>query len=200
MQDFLQDNDSDTGSGGVILLPDQPGPFPHLLVGGGKPSRAFVINRDQMTSDNQHIDNGQGQHRANHAARRTASFDTPAYFNQKIYYVAIKDVIRSYSLSNGTLVPDLPNSFGTRQFAFPGATPSISANGDQDGIVWAIQNAQPAVLVAYDANDLSTELYNSSASGNRDQLTGGVKFVVPTVANGKVLRRQPKCTHRLWPP
>src|SRR6185312_16438458 len=101
----------------------------------------------------------------------------PAYFDQKIYYVAVKDVIRSYSLSNGTLIPDLPNSFGTRKYAFPGATPSISANGNQDGIVWTIQNAQPAVLVAYDANDLSTELYSSAdAPGQRDQLTGGVKF------------------------
>ncbi len=183
--DYLQAHDQDTGSGAPILLPDQPGNFPHLLVGGGKPSRAFVINRDQMTSDNQHIGNGQ-DNIVQAMPLGNGSYDTPAYFNQKIYYVAMKDVIRSYSLSNGTLIPDLPNSSGTRQFAFPGATASISANGDQDGIVWAIQNAQPAVLVAYDANDLSTELYNSSASGNRDQLTGGVKFVVPTVANGKV--------------
>src|SRR5262249_25662957 len=69
---------------------------------------------------------------------------------------------------------------------FPGATPSISANGDADGIVWAVQNAKPAVLAAYDATDLTTELYNSSQAGQRDQLPNGVKFVVPSVANGKV--------------
>jgi hypothetical protein len=187
-QGSQQTNDLDTGSGGVILLPDQPGPFPHLLVGAGKPSRAFVINRDQMTSDNQHINTtSQSDNIVQTMPLGGGSFDTPAYFDQKIYYVAIKDVIRSYALSNGTLIPDLPNTFGVRKYGFPGSTPSISANGSDNGIVWTIQNAQPAVLVAYDATNLSTELYNSSqAPGQRDQLTGGVKFVVPTVANGKV--------------
>jgi hypothetical protein len=185
---YQQTNDLDTGSGGVLLLPDQPGPFPHLIVGAGKPQRAFAINRDQMTSDNQHIDaTGQVDQIVQTMPLGGGSFDTPAYFNEKIYYVASKDVIRSYSISNGTLIPDLPDSFGSRKFAFPGATPSVSANGDADGIVWTIQNAQPAILVAYNATNLSTELYNSSqASGQRDQLTGGVKFTLPIVANGKV--------------
>ena len=184
--DFQQVNDLDTGSGGVILLPDQPGPFPHLMVGAGKLQRAFVINRDMMTSDGQHFNStGSVDQVVQSMPLGGGSFSTPAYFNEKIYYVASKDSIRSYSISNGILIPDLPNSAGTRKFAFPGASPFVSANGDSDGIVWAIQNAQPAVLVAWDANDLSTELYNSSlASG--DQLTGGVKFVAPIVANGKV--------------
>ena len=187
-QAFLQSNDLDVGAGGVLLLPDQPGPFPHLMIGAGKPSSAFLINRDMMTSDNQHIDTtGTADRVVQVMPLGGGSFDTPAYFEEKIYYVAGKDVIRSYSISDGTLIPDLPNSFGSRKFAFPGATPNISANGSSDGIVWAIQNAQPAVLVAYDATDLSTELYNSAqASGQRDQLTGGVKFAAPIVANGKV--------------
>ena len=186
-QAFQQVNDLDTGSGGVILLPDQPGPFPHLMVGAGKPSRAFVINRDQMTSDNQHINtNSESDNIVQTMPLGGGSFDTPAYFNGQIYYVAIKDGIRSYALDNGNLVPDLPDSAGTRKYAFPGSTPSISANGKNNGIVWTIQNAQPAVLVAYNATNLSTELYSSDAAGDRDQMTGGVKFVVPTVANGKV--------------
>jgi hypothetical protein len=185
---YQQTNDLDTGSGGVIVLPDQPGPYPHLLIGGGKPQRAFVINRDMMTSDNQHIDIAD---QANNIVQTMplggGSFDTPAYFDEKIYYVANRDVIRSYALSNGTLIPDLPNSAGSRKYAFPGSTPSVSANGNANGIIWTIQNAQPAVLVAYDAENLSSELYNSSqAPGQRDQLTSGVKFAVPTVANGKV--------------
>jgi hypothetical protein len=187
-QGYQQTNDLDTGSGGLILLPDQPGPFPHLLIGGGKPSRAFVMNRDMMTSDNQHINtNGQVNNIVQTMPLGGGSYDTPAYFDERIYYVAVKDVIRSYALSNGTLIPDLPNTFGVRKYPFPGSTPSISANGSDNGIVWTIQNAQPAVLVAYNATNLSAELYNSSqASGQRDQLTGGVKFVVPTIANGKV--------------
>jgi hypothetical protein len=185
--DYLQAHDQDAGSGGVIILPDQPGPFPHLLIGAGKPSSAFVINRDQMTSDNRHINTNGNNQIVQEMPLGGGAFDTPAYFNERIYYGAKQDVLRAYSLSNGTLIPDLPNSFGTRKFPFPGATPSISANGDQDGVLWAIQNAQPAVLVAYNATNLSSELYSSSqAPGQRDQLTGGVKFAVPTIANGKV--------------
>jgi hypothetical protein len=186
-QDYLQTHDQDVGAGGVVLLPDQPGPFPHLMVQAGKTSRAYLINRDQMTSDNKHIDTNGTDKVVQTMPLGGGAFDTPAYFDQKIYYIAVKDAIRSYALSDGTLVPDLPNSFGTRKFGFPGATPSVSANGNQNGIVWAIQNATPAVLVAYDAENLSAELYNSSeAPGGRDQLTGGVKFAVPTIADGKV--------------
>jgi len=198
-QGSQQTNDLDTGSGGVILLPDQPGPFPHLLIGGGKPSRAFVMNRDMMTSDDQHINtNGQVNNIVQTMPLGGSSFDTPAYFDEKIYYVAVKDVIRSYALSNGTLIPDLPNSFGTHKYGFPGSTPSVSANGNDNGIVWTIQNAQPAVLVAYNATNLSTELYDSAQAGQRDQLTGGVKFVVPTIANGKVVCGQPKSPFGFW--
>lgn len=191
--DYLQAQDEDAGSGGVLLLPDQPGAHPHLIVGGGKPSAAFVIDRDQMTSDNQHFNTNQ-----NNVVQEMplggGSFGTPAYFDGKIYYGAIKDVLRSYTLSDGILVPDLPNSFGTRKFGFPGTTPSVSANGNQNGIIWTVQCVisqqsppQSAVLVAYDAENLSLELYNSSqAPGQRDQLADSVKFVVPTVANGKV--------------
>lgn len=182
---YQQTNDLDTGSGGVMILPDQPGPVTHLLIGGGKPQHGFLINRDQMTSDNQHYNTA-----ANLVVQDEplggGSFSTPSYFNGKIYWGASRDTIRSYTLSNGIMIPDLPNSAATRTYPFPGATTFISANGSDAGIVWAIQNAQPAVLVAYDANNLSTELYNSSQSGNRDQLTGGVKFVTPIVANGKV--------------
>lgn len=182
---FLQTNDLDAGSGAVMLLPDQPGPNPHLLIGGGKPQRGFLINRDQFTTDNQHFDPN-NNNVVQVMPLGGGSFGTPAYFDEKIYYGASKDKLRYYVISNGVMIPDLPNTVATRTYGFPGTTPSISANGDQDGIVWDIQNAQPAVLVAYDANDLSTELYNSSQSANRDKLTGGVKFVVPTVANGKV--------------
>lgn len=186
-QATFESNDEDVGSGGVILLPDQPGPYPHLMIQAGKPQEAYVVNRDMMTTDGKHINtSGQQDNIVQEMPLGNGSYDTPAYFNEQIYYVATKDVIRSYMLSNGTLIADLPGTFGTRTFSFPGATPSISANGADSGIVWAVQNANPAILVAYDANDLSSELYNSTQAGTRDQLTGGVKFAVPTVANGKV--------------
>jgi hypothetical protein len=183
---FLQAQDLDAGSGGVMLLPDQPGDHPHLMIGAGKSQRGLLIDRDQFTTDNQHFSTNGVDQVVQIMPLGGGSFDTPAYFDEKIYYGATKDSLRYYVVSNGTMIPDLPHSAGTRKFAFPGTTPSISANGNQDGILWAIQNAQPAVLVAYDATNLSTELYNSSQAGQRDQLTGGVKFVVPTIANGKV--------------
>lgn len=186
-QEFFRTNDLDVGSGGVMLLPDQPGPYPHLMIGAGKPQRAYFLNRDQMTTDNQHFNaGGTSDNIVQTMPLGGGSFDTPAYYNGQIYYVAAQDAIRAYIVSNGTLIPDQPGTFGSRKFPFPGATPSISANGATNGIAWAIQNGTPAVLVAFNATNLTTEIYNSSQAGARDQLTNGVKFVVPTIANGKV--------------
>ena len=188
-QDFYRTNDLDVGSGGVLLLPDQGGPHPHLMVGAGKPQRAYFLDRDQMTTDNHHYNaGGSSDNIVQTMPLGGSSFDTPAYYNGQIYYVAAQDVIRAYIVSNGTLIADQPGTFGSRKFPFPGATPSISANGATNGIAWAIQNtnAGPAVLVAFNATNLSTEIYNSAQAGIRDQLTNGVKFVIPTIANGKV--------------
>jgi len=80
-------------------------------------------------------------------------------------------------------------SVGPRTFDFPGTTPTISAHGSADAIVWALQRGGggPAVLAAYNSSNLSTEIYNSTqAAGSRDQLPVGIKFAVPVVANGKV--------------
>jgi hypothetical protein len=186
-QAYYRTNDLDIGSGGVMLLPDQPGPYPHLLIEGGKPQRAYLINRDMMTSDNNHINKTDQQDNiVQTVSLGGGSFSTPAYFNGQIYHIAAKDVVRSYVLSNGTLLHDLPGTVGTRTFGFPGATPFITANGANNGIVWAIQKANPAVLVAYNATNLSTELYNSVQAGSRDKLPNGITFATPIAANGRV--------------
>jgi hypothetical protein len=188
-QQFLADNDIDLGSGGIMLLPDQPGPFPHLLIGAGKEGRIYLINRDQFTTGNNHYDAaGSTDHivQSIPGALTGGSFDTPAYFNSCIYYAASGDQLKAFPISNG-LLSTTPSSASTRIFGYPGATPSISANGSSNAIVWVMQRANPAVLAAYSPNNLATELYNSGqASGNRDQLTNGVKFALPIVANGKV--------------
>jgi len=183
--------DLDLGSGGTMLLPDQPGTYPRLLLGAGKQGTIYLVNRDQMTMNNNHFD-----------ATNTVdfvlqvlpgaiggSFDTPAYFNGNIYYGGVNDSMKIFSLSNGLFAPAYAVSSGPRTFGFPGATPSVSASGASNGIVWAIQYVKTnnAVLVAYNATNFTTELYNSSqAAGGRDQPANGVKFAVPTVANGKV--------------
>ena len=80
-----------------------------------------------------------------------------------------------------------PQSQSPSQFAYPGTAPSVSANGTSNGIVWAHENANPAVLHAYDAANLAHEIYNSNqAAGNRDHFGAGNKYITPTVADGKV--------------
>ncbi len=185
-QAYLASNNLDLGSGGVMLLPDQPGPFPRLMIGAGKSGLVYLMNRDMMTTGNNHFNtNGSTDFVLQTVSLQGGAFDTPAYFNGTIYYAGARDVLTALSLSNGVL-PNLPNSVGPRIFGFPGATPSISADGNVNGIVWAIQRASPAVLAAYNATNLSSEIYNSTQAATRDKLADGVKFAVPTVANGKV--------------
>src|SRR5205085_2648752 len=95
-------------------------------------------------------------------------FSMPAYFNNRLYYGAVNDVIKSFQFSNARLVT--PATWTTpNSFAYPGATPSISANGGAEGIVWAVENTSPAILHAYSAADLH-QLYSSNDAPNgRDQ-------------------------------
>ena len=118
-----------------------------------------------------------------------AIFSVPAYFNGFVYYQGVNQVLKAFSLTNGTLSSS-PASQSNTSFSFPGATPSISANGTSNGIVWTIQvdgyaSGTPAVLHAYNALNLSSELYNSNKIA-ADQLAPGVKLTTPTIANGKV--------------
>jgi hypothetical protein len=189
----LQANDTDLGSGGLLLLPDQPGAFPRLLLGAGKQGQIYLINRDQMTTGNNHFDSTNVFDFVvqTNSGKIKGSFDTPAYFNSRFYYAGNGDNMKAIPLTNGLMsgINVLTNK--NRTYNFPGATPSISASGTNNGIVWAIQMpstlGNPGVLVACNATNFTTELYNSSqASGNRDLLGAGVKFAVPTVADGKV--------------
>jgi Bacterial lectin/Fibronectin type III domain len=195
-QAFLSSVDLDQGSGGVLLLPDQPGAFPHLLLQTGKTGRVYLLNRDSLGGYTT-TDSGAVQVLPD-GTINGGSYDTPAYFNngsqQLIYYLGPDDVLKSFTLSGG-LLSTQPFAMTTQVFGFPGATPSISASGTRNGIVWVLDdhkngteghpNSGPAVLHAYDATTLQ-ELYNSGQLGLADQLGNAVKFTVPTVANGKV--------------
>jgi len=183
-QAILQANDLDLGSGGTLLLPDQPGPFPHLLVAGGKQGPLYLLNRDNL-----------GQYQAGSNSQivqslpGTASFySTPAYWQGNIYTAAFGDFLKQYRILNGLLSPSAISQ-GVVQYASPGASPVVSSDTSGDGIVWTIEFSTPggsAALRAGDAANVATELYNSNQSGARDQLDAGAKFAVPTVANGKV--------------
>ena len=181
-------NDTDLGSGGMILLPDQPGAFPRLLLGAGKAGKIYLLNRDQLTTNNSHFNPATSLDFVvqTNIGKIKASFSTPSYFNGRIYYAANGDNLKAIALTNGAMsgLGVLTNT--ARTFAFPGATTSLSANGTNSGIVWALAMGTPAVLLACNATNL-TEIYNSSqAAGSRDQLTNGTKFAAPMVADGKV--------------
>jgi len=113
-------------------------------------------------------------------------FSTPAYFNGAVYYGAVDAPLQRFVLSAARLAPSAA-SRSAIAFRFPGTTPSVSANGASGAIVWAVENGSPAVLHAYDATDLSRELYSSGQNAARDSLGPGNKFITPTVAAGKVL-------------
>jgi len=194
-------NDYDVGSGGVLLLPDQPGNHPHELLEGTKGGAIYLIDRDQMTTNNQHYCSGctsdpEIVQEIPNAGVAVWLFSTPAYWNHAVYFWGSNDVLKAYTLSNG-LLGNSPSSSSTTSFGFPGATPAISANGNTNGIVWAIDattqpsapgtGGGPAVLHAFDGTNVARELWNSSqAPNNRDTAGKSVKFTVPTIANGKV--------------
>jgi PQQ enzyme repeat len=177
--------DEDLGSGGALVLPDltdASGTVHHLALGAGKDSIIYVVNRDSMGKYNPVAD-AIYQELAGQISGPV--FSMPAYFNNTVYFGAIGDSIKAFSISAARLsaapVSRTPTSFGT-----PGATPSVSANGSSNGIVWAAENGVPAVLHAYDATNLARELYNSNQAGSRDQFGPGNKFITPMIANGKV--------------
>jgi hypothetical protein len=173
--------DLDLGSSGVIALPDQATGPTHLIFSGSKEGTLYLIDRDNMGHFHANDDSQIAQ---SVLGQTTQVFSTPAYFNGKIYVGGEFDNLKAFNLIKGHL-SNAPVSASQVTFPFTGTTPVISANGSQNGIVWAIGNSRVAVLHAFDATNLS-ELYNSSQIKRRDTMTGYVKFTVPTVANGRV--------------
>ena len=179
--------DEDLGSGGALALPDlmdAGGHTRHLAVGAGKDAHIYVADRDNMGKFNPANNSQIYQDLSGSLAGQ--EFGMPAYFNNRIYYGAVGDTLKAFPIANALLAA-APSSHSGNAFPYPGTTPSISSSGGGNGIVWAAENSNPAVLHAYDASDLSHELYNSNQAGNgRDHFGAGNKFITPTIAHGKV--------------
>ena len=177
--------DTDLGSGGAMLLPDltdSSGKIRHLAVGAGKDGNIYVVDRDNMGKFNSGSNNIYQQL----SSAIGGEFGMPAYFNNAIYYGGVSDNLKAFSISSAKLSATAASQSGNT-FGYPGTTPSVSANGSSSGVVWAAENTDPAVLHAYDASNLARELYNSNQAANgRDHFGTGNKFIVPTIANGKV--------------
>jgi len=196
-QAFLDGQDADLGSSGVVILPDQNSGPAHLLVTGGKEGKLYLLDRDAM-----------GNYCASCTMTDTnipqsflatpAIFGTPAFWQNKLYVGGTSDALSLFAFDATTgIFNTVASSRSATSFQFPGPTPSLSAQGASDGVLWAIDSSTygvpslfgtgPAILHAYDAANLSSELWNSSlAANNRDTAGNAVKFTVPTVANGRV--------------
>ncbi len=178
--------DEDLGSGGAMVLPDlkdTSGNTWHLAVGAGKDAHIYVVNRDSMGKFNTNTDNAIYQEID--GALSGGVFSMPAYFNNTVYFGAVGDSLKAFSIANAKLGTSAASKSAT-SYGYPGASPSISANGTSNGLVWAVQNGSTGVLHAYDATNLANELYNSNqAANNRDQFSDN-KFITPMIANGKV--------------
>jgi hypothetical protein len=190
-QSTMNSQDLDVSSAGLLLLPPVNGT--NLLFSGSKFGTAYLLNtanlgKFQSGSDSQIVQALVGAVQG--------QWSSPAYFNGMLYFIACQnqgggsDVIKQFAIS-GTSINTTPVAKGSTAYTYPGATPAVSANGTNNGIVWAIQSSAygssgPAVLHAFNATNVAQEFYNSSQNLARDNPGPAVLFTVPAVVNGKV--------------
>lgn len=189
-QDSDNLNDDDFGSGGTAVLADLTGsPVVHVVIGGGKDGTLYVLNRDQL--------GGMGDVSAiQRISTNSQILSSPAFWNNTVYNNAVDKPLTAWQLNAaGSAFTSAGSS--AILFGYPSSTPTISAQGTQDGIVWMLDNSTfctnwwnqpgcgPAVLHAFDASNVANELWNSAQHAG-DAAGYPVKFSVPTVANGKV--------------
>jgi uncharacterized repeat protein (TIGR01451 family) len=187
-QNNLAANDLDLGGGGAVILIDQAsGPFPHLVLGGGKAGTLYVVNRDNFGHYNSSNDSQIVQ---SFTLGNNGIYSAPLFWQNTLYAAGSDAPLSAYSFSSAaSQFQTNPVSVSAQSFGFPGTTPALSAVGTNNAILWAIERTSSsiAVLHAYDPRNLKTELWNSSqALNNRDKAGIAVKFTVPTIANGKV--------------
>jgi len=188
----LDEEDGDLGSGGPLLLPAE-----NEIISAGKEGRIYVVNSQSMGGFHSIQNPCSKQYRTNvdrilqefGPGTIGGLFSTPAYWNgsngEYVYFGGTNDAVKAYLLTNG-LLSKSPTSRTPESFGFTGGNTVISSNGTTPGtgILWTLD--PNAILHAYDATNLGTELYNTSQNSGRDGLPSYVKFSTPTVANGEV--------------
>jgi hypothetical protein len=183
--DELDASDQDLGSGGPMLLPDQPGAHPHLAVVEGKSGVLYLVDRDHMG----HWRSEDDSHALQTITAPKGVFGSMAYWNHCVYMLSDSDAVRQFEVKDGKLSP---RSASRNTFPGVSATPTVSANGLKDGVVWVIRSKtwngfdKSAELYAYDAESLTHELYDSEQNAGRDRAGLALRFNIPTVANGHV--------------
>jgi hypothetical protein len=179
----LDNGDSDLGSGGPVLLPDQSGAHPHLAVVEGKGGILYLVDRDHMG----HWQAGNNSHAVQTMAVGNGVFGSMAYWNHYVYVSSDGDALRQFAVVDGKLSPKAASGFSGVS-----STPTLSAHGLDDGIVWLLRSKvwnapdQSAALYAYDAANVAHELYSSEQNARRDRPGLALRFNIPTVVNGHV--------------
>lgn len=175
---YLNSHDLDLSSVGALVLPDQNGPYPHELIVGGKQGVVYVLNRDNLgmfsPSDSLVLQE------ITLVPTRTDDvlFASPAYWNNTVYFTPDASPIMAFPLSGGLL--GTPITVGK----YAGAhSPSISANGNSNGVLWVISGTE---IVAFDAVSMKVLYTTNQAAGGRDKLPALGHFATQTVADGHV--------------
>lgn len=179
-------SDLDFGSGGALLPPpqaDSTGTNHNLAIGVGKDGNIYVVDRNNMGKFNSSTNN---IYQEIDGALGAGLWSMPAYFSHYVYFGPQSNPMAQFKFTNAKL-GTTAIAKTTNSFTYPGTTPSVSANGGSNGIVWAIEHKTTSVLHAYKAGDISKELYNSNqAAGSRDHFGSASHFGTPTIVNGKV--------------
>jgi hypothetical protein len=187
----------DIGSSAPVLLPDSTGPVPHLMIGAAKNGSLYVLNRDNLGGYNPPCPDSAARVQVVVPTGDTpvpSILSTPLFWNDAVYVAPANSKLKAFPMPGGVLNSTPLASQSPEILGPQGATPVLSSNGANNAIIWLIDTSgalvtpnMPAVLRAFDAGNLSNEIYNSAtAPMDRDKAGLAVKFTVPTVANGKV--------------
>ncbi|MBZ5697290.1 MAG: hypothetical protein LAN18_01940 [Acidobacteriia bacterium] len=194
-QAALASADQYLGSSAPLLLPDGIGPpsYPNLLLGAAMNGSMYLVDREALGG----YDGGICPDIPPRPVQKVPVGDgpilsTPVYWNNAIYIAAGSGKLKAFPMTGGVL-QSTPSSQSPETLGLQGATPVVSSNGANNAIVWLIDTSgaqvtpyTPAIIRAFDATNLSNELYNSAMMPTRDSAGLAVKFTVPTEANSKV--------------
>jgi hypothetical protein len=193
-QATLSGSGNDLGSSPPVLLPDAAGSAsePHLMMGGAKNGSLYVLNRDNLGRFNSSCPDAANRVQVMPIGNGPI-LSTPLFWNNTIYIAAGNGALEAFPIPAGILSPTPLSAQSTENLGPQGATPVLSSNGTNNALVWLIDSSgafsspnTPSILRAFDASNLSNEVYNSAMVPSRDTAGLAVKFSVPTIANGKV--------------
>jgi hypothetical protein len=187
-QDHLNDTDADLGSGGPVLLPDQPAPHRHMVVIGGKGATLYLLDRDNLGKFHNDADSAAIQK----IRMKSLLMGAPAFWGNHLYVQSDTDTLKDFVLMGGKF-SEQPASQTSATFT-AAATPTVSSDGERNAIVWTVETRafgfsvgeHPAVLHAFDATNIAHELYSSDTNHVRDSAGPSLRFTIPTVVNGRV--------------